>query len=172
MALDKAALKTDLEAWMGNPYDDVNDAADAFANAYDSYALDAVDVSGDSPLLTNKPALVSAISTLTTAETPSTAAKKFETGIIAYWAGATFELLYPPTGTIAPEISASVTINILPNVISIPLTIIFTDTVGTSAVKAQLLSDLFDIATKTITVTCVGTIILPPFTLAVAGIIN
>jgi hypothetical protein len=174
MALDKSKLKTELESWMNTHYDNLNDAANAFADAYNTYALDAYDISGDTPLSVNKAGIVSAILSLTLNETAATSAIKFQTGLVNYWTGGTFKLLTPPAGTIAPEISAIVTASIIPPAISSTLTTIFTDlnkdtTVST---KATQISNLFDTATKAVIVTCIGTLANPPYSLAVPGVLS
>ena len=158
MALDKSKLKTELENWMSSTYDNITDAANAFADAYEIYALDAIDISGDSPDTLNKAGIVSAFKSLTTSETPATSAIKFEAGLVAYFTGGTFLLTIPPAGTILPEISAIVTASIIPPAISATLTTIFTNTSDDVSTKATQMSDLFDTATKLVTATCTGTL--------------
>jgi hypothetical protein len=173
MALDSDKLKDNLESWLQGSYSTVAESADAFADAYYDYAKTANDVSLDIPLLTYKTNLANILKTLTLTETPNSAAIKYENAIIAFWAGATFTLLIPPTGTISPEISAIVTTNIVPGTISNPLTTIFstlknTDTYESKAIE---LASIFHSATLTIVVTCVGTLTNPPYSLAVSGTI-
>jgi len=173
MALNKVTLQTELESWMGSTYTDINDAANAFANAYDTYAQDALDVSNDGPDTLNKQGIIDAFITLTTSETPTSASVTFEDAIIAYWNGGTFELLTPPAGTITPEISANVTGNIATSAISTDLKTVFENTSDSAATKASQIADILDTATKTVIVTCVGTNAAPPpATISVPGAIT
>lgn len=171
MALDKSKLTNELTTWLENQGDYLDDetstgiekSADAFANAYETYALDAVDVSGDSPDVVNKSGLASAIKAITVPGTAATAALQYETGIVAFWTGATFKLLTPPAGTIAPEVSAIVTTPPVPGPLAIALTAVFSDISGKDhATKASEIADALDTATKTVVVTCTGTNAAPP----------
>lgn len=55
MALVKATLTQSLTNWLNvNTYPTVYDSVKVFCDAYEAYALTAMDVSGDTPLLTNK----------------------------------------------------------------------------------------------------------------------
>jgi hypothetical protein len=174
MSLDKTKLKNNLIEWMNAPSNNIEDTAEAFANAYDGYALDAQDISGDSPLVLNKSAILAAFKTLTTIDTAQTAAIKIENGLVLYWTGGLFNLLIPPLGTIPPEISAIVTAPIIPPAISTGLGTIFLniDKEYSTEDRASDMADLLDTATKLVIVTCIGTLVAPPFSLAVLGPIS
>ncbi|MCP4650353.1 MAG: hypothetical protein GY853_09790 [PVC group bacterium] len=163
MALDKSILKTKLESWMNSPYDVLNDAANAFADAYDLYCQDAIDPASNALLLANKQAVIDAFNTITNNDTASTAAVKIEGGMILYWTGATFDFQ-------SPQLSSVVTVSILPSTISPTLTTIFSDISSSTTVstKATQISDLFDTVTKTVIVT----ITLPSPTSPIIGPIS
>lgn len=172
MALSKDNLQENLEAWLSDlSYETIHDSMVVFINAYDNYASDAMDISGDSPLLLNKQDALDILDTITTAETAASVALKFENAIIAFWAGATFKIIIPPAGTVAPEVSAIVTTNIVPGTLVSTLTPIFSDlSPKTYAQKAAELATAFDDATLTIIVTCIGTI--PPPTGGVLAVLG
>jgi hypothetical protein len=174
MALDKTKLKNSLIDWMEGTYDTTADSMTVFIDKYESYSLDATDISGDSPLLYFKTNALNILKTLTNTETPQTASVKFENALIAYWLGATFKLLTPPPGTVAPEITAIVTVNIAPGPLATALASIFSDLSpsATKESKATQIADALDTATKTIVVTCTGTLVNPPYALAVPGPIS
>jgi hypothetical protein len=186
MALNKVTLTEDLTTWLNGTYSsiaesmegkhlDEEDDFDGFIDYYYKYAMTAQDVSGDIPLLLNKTNAVNILKTISLTETPNTVAIKFENALIALWLGATFMTLFPPTGTIAPETSAIVTVNILPNSLAPLLTTVFSNLTPTNTKeqKAQEIADALDTVTKTIQVTCIGTVAVPPPpVLAVVGPIS
>lgn len=162
MALDKNKLKDSLIDWMNNPTADKVEAAKVFEECFNTYCLDAYDVSGDSPNAMIDGSLSGVVSTLPTSGTPVSAATLIEGGYIKYWTGVTFALTTPPTGTVSPELSAIVTVPPVPASISVGLTTIFADLNSDVGTKAKQISDLFDAVTKTIVTTCVGTNSAPP----------
>ena len=160
MALDKSILATELETWMNNPADNLSDSADLFADAYDTYTADALDPTGNTLLLVNRAGLVDAFKTITNNDTASSSAIKISNGIVLYWTGATFT----PT---PPQTASVVTTPMVPASISTALTVVFSDISSSTTVstKATQISDLLDIATKTVVVT----VTLPPPTPPVIG---
>jgi hypothetical protein len=162
MALLQATLSSQLLSWMQNKtsYTSLSQSMSSFINAYETYALDVVDVSGDGILTYFKANALTILNTISNSDTASTASVKFENAIIAFWTAATFKLITPPAGTIAPEISAIVTTNIVTNNLATPLNTIFTNlnSSETDSTKADSLATAFHNSTKTIIVTCTGTL--------------
>jgi len=186
MALNKVTLTEDLITWLNGTYStiaesmegrhlDEEDDFDGFVDYYYKYAMTAQDVSGDIPLLLNKTNATIILKTISLTETPNTVAVKFENALIALWLNATFTTLSAPPGTILPETSAIVTLNIVPNSLAPLLTAVFADLTPTNTKeqKAQQIADALDTVTKTIQVTCIGTVEAPPPpVLAVVGPIS
>lgn len=174
MALVKADLQSALESWMNNPVDNLSDGIDGFVNAYDTYALQAIDISGDNPLVVNKATMKSTLLALPPVGTPSSAALIFENAVISYWTGATFALTTPPPGG-GPEISALVTTPPAVGSIQSGLQTVFSDVdAGTTvASKANDIANTLDTATKAVIDTITYTnLAAPPPTLVVAGAIS
>jgi len=228
MALVVATLKASLVTWLTNAstYLSNYDSMEVFCNAYETYALAATDISGDTPLLTFKSNMLPSekniyyaysllsmlqltcpvdsvaargdnykcykltalptsnianweeitnpvLDVLNGNETSISSSAKFENALIAFWLAATFKLVTPPAGTIAPELIAGVTTNIIKGQLAIDLKAIFDDLSPTATIdqKATQISTALDTATKTIIVTCVGTLATPPYFLAVPGAI-
>ena len=159
MALSKNKLKDNILSWFNEDVTSIFDFTNYFSDAYEDYALDCIDISGDSILTYNKAGMKNILNTLTNNETTSSSALKFENSIITFWTEATFKLTIPPTGTILPELSAIVTTNIIPGVIKTPLISVFSDLSPntTKQQKADQLATVFHTATLTVVVTCVGT---------------
>lgn len=121
MALDQNKLKDNLFAWLQNVnVANIADSAEDFADAYEDYAFDAQDPSGDSPSILNRAGLVSAIAGLPAIGTAINAAQIFATGIVAYWTGGIFEIT-------PPELASVVITPPVPALISVPLTTVFLD---------------------------------------------
>jgi hypothetical protein len=110
MALDQTKLRTEFAkvmdaddpAFVGFP-DTTAQAADNWANAYHTYALDAEDVSGDSflipPVAANFSSTLAANLPPPLTGTAALAAAAFEAAFVAYWTPVTFnilELIPPP----------------------------------------------------------------------------
>jgi hypothetical protein len=78
-------------------------AANNWANAYDVYAKDATDLSGDAVVLTNKAGFASTLAAQIppspNAGSYATTANAFDLAFIAYWTAATFRTGTPPTPT-------------------------------------------------------------------------
>jgi len=153
MALDKSILKAELITWLENPADNIDDSADLFADAYDTYGLDAEDPLANPLLLANRQAIADAFKTITINDTASSSAIKISNGIILYWTGAAFDF-------VPPQVSSLVTTPMIPTSISATLTTIFSDNSKNTTIdtKATQISDLLDTATKTV----IATIVHPP----------
>ncbi len=166
MALDKNKLKQQLINWniQSKQKHTKQEALQLFVNAYETYALDAQDISGDYINTYNTSAMVQVLMTLPTQGSPQQAAQIFENALIAFWNSATFKLTIPPSGTIAPEISAIVTQNITSGTLQPLLLPIFSDISiqTTLETKMNQLATALDTVTKTIVVTCIGTNPSPP----------
>ena len=87
MALNQTKLKNNLIDWMSNPYAIKLDALDAFTNAYDSYAQDAVATSGGSFVSANSSGLLNTLLTLPDSGTSQIASDIFANAISLYWTG-------------------------------------------------------------------------------------
>jgi len=103
MALDKSKLETELIKMLDEAHDDFigfpADAAEAAANwaaAYDTYAADVEDVSGDGIASANAAGFESALVFADT-NTPALAELEFDAAFVAYWTGATFSVGTPPS---------------------------------------------------------------------------
>jgi hypothetical protein len=139
--------------------------------AYENYARYAIDISTDVLLVYNKPGFIAALSTLTPGVSYLDAANAFQLGFQAFWMGAQFAILIPPTvppppplctmvGTIALEATSIITAVDVLNTLTPLLLAEFSDvTVASMYTKAVRLATIFHIATIT-TVMC--TIIGPP----------
>jgi hypothetical protein len=175
MALSLDTLKSNLKAWLEDKtaYSSISDSMTAFIDAYEDYILDCVDISGDDILTYFKTNALNILKTITNSDTATTASQKFENAIIAFWNTATFKLLTPPAGTITPEISAIVTTNIIPTTLASALHTIFNakSNSDTDTTKANQIATVLDTSTKTIIVTCTGTL-SGGGTLAVPGAIS
>jgi hypothetical protein len=175
MALSLDTLKSNLKTWLEDKtnYSSISDSMTAFIDAYEDYALDCVDISGDSISTYFKTNALNILKTITNSDTATTASQKFENALIAFWTNATFELLTPPAGTVTPEISAIVTTNIIPTTLATALLSIFNakSSSDTDITKANQIATVLDTSTKTIIVTCTGTL-SGGGTLAVPGTIS
>lgn len=105
MALDVNKLKTELlkiidpgdAHFVGYPTN-ATDFANNWANAYDTYAKDAQDVSGDVLITAFKSAMAAKLLTLNVpAGVIATAASTFDDALKAYWASAIFAVGIVPT---------------------------------------------------------------------------
>jgi hypothetical protein len=175
MALSQTTLKNSLLSWMQGKasYSTLSQSMSVFIDAYEAYALNAIDVSGDGLLTYFKANALAILNTLSNSETAATAAQKIENAIKAFWTLATFSLTIPPAGTILPEISAIVTTNIIAGTLASSLLSIFNNLGSgeTDTTKADSLATALNNSTKTIIVTCIGTL-SGGGTLAVPGVIS
>lgn len=166
MALNQSTLASNLETWIDGKenYNSISESMSEFADQYESYALNAIDISGDNPLVVQKAAMLAILNTITENETPASAAQKFEDAVIAFWTGATFALTIPPPGSIAPEISANVTSPPTTGSIKPGLQTIFEDldSEATVSSKANEIATELHNGTITTQVTCIGTAAVPP----------
>ncbi len=162
MALDKTKLKDNLLEWMNgkNDYTTIRLAMEAFIDAYTNYAMDAEDVSGDPPDVVDESGAITVLEQNQIGNTIQDASSIFEQAIIIYWTNGTFVIDTPPPGTIKPEVSANVTTPPVPGQLQSDLLAIFSDISinTTDEQRAQQLADAFDTATKTVIVTCTGTL--------------
>lgn len=138
-------------------------AAANFANAYNTYAVDATDVSGDPILTVNQAGFQSTIagSPQPGSGSPEQMATIFDTAFITYWQVGTFDTisLIPGTGAsgcinvggtgiFSSELS-SVVASISPNVLRGLLLPLFSQTTGDGAQAAADLANAFHTATTT-----------------------
>lgn len=139
MPLNQNKLKNNLIDWIENPYSIKVDALDAFTNAYDSYAQDAVATSGGSFVSANSSGLLSTLLTLPDSGTPQIASDIFANAISLYWTGA---ILTPST----------VSVTLVPATLSAQLLSIFSDLNPERTYEqiADLLSTAFHTATLTV----------------------
>lgn len=178
MALSASILKTEIlklvdpddPGFVGFPEDTATMQAN-WTDAFDAYALNAVDVSGDPVVTVNKAGFQAALAPLFNPDSTSTAAANaFASAWSAYWTGATFAILIPPpsgvggNGIFGVEISSAVTV-VVPANLSSDLKTIF-DTIDTDQdpdTKAQQIADAFHAATTNdITVLISGLDTTPP----------
>jgi len=163
MALDKSKLSSSLRSLFENP-DGISSAADAeakWADAYNSYAMDAEDASGDRPAVTNQGGFLSTLS-LVEGATVAGAAQLFDAAFVTYWTGGVFvvgtPITVPPPGcpsiggtTIwATEITSLVTV-VVPGVLAgllAPILGSLSDS-ATPASKANGIAGAFHQATTT-----------------------
>jgi len=159
MTLSASNLKSLILAATGNPGDFAASPAEAtqrLTDAYDTYAQDAVDGSGDGPLVVNKSGFQSALNF--TGTTSSAAATSFEAAVVAYWTGATFNISTPPPGSVV-KVSSMIVVPPIPN--GQILTVFNDVSPGVSAdTKAQQMAD----ALHSMTITGSGIIqhLIPP----------
>lgn len=159
MALSQSKLEQSLLKLFANP-DSISSQQDAeqkWADAYDSYAKDAVDTSNDPVAVTNFAGLRGAFQFNNQQSAPAFAAQ-LDTGFVAYWTGAVFSIGTPPlptkcpnvggTGLFATEITSTV-ITATPGVVLgslLPVITSFSDTT-TAEQKAKEISTVLHAAT-------------------------
>lgn len=109
MSLSQSKLKTELVTALQTNPANMTLFAEVFSTAYDNYAKDAVDISGESLATTGKNAMKSSLLSL---DAPGNVlplyALAIETAVIAYWGASAFPKLIPPTG-ISSETSVTIT---------------------------------------------------------------
>ncbi len=177
MALQKNKLKQDLINWIEKCKTEIkntNDALQLFVDAYENYAKDAQDISGDYVLSYNKSSMFETLLNLPSQQSANDGAQIIENAIINFWNGATFKLLIPPPGTILPEISSTVIQNIVSGTLKSLLVPIFSNlNINTSdETRIDQLATVIDSVTKTIIVNCIGTNPSnPPSTIPIQGTI-
>lgn len=178
MALNQTTLENNIRALIDPTYDgfigypSTKAAGIAnWANAYDGYALSAVDLSGDSVVTTNKAGFISELTTYMPdplTGSPEDAAEAFEKAFTAYWTAATFAVGIPPTPTgPCPNIggnlifgieTSSVVSSITPNVLKNLLIVEFGIFSADGAQKAaDIASCLHTTTTTAVFVTITGT---------------
>jgi len=178
MALSASTLKDEIlklvdpdnPGFVGFPEDSATMQAN-WADAFDAYGLNAVDVSGDAVAVVNKAGFQSGLATVFNPNsTSSVAANAFATAWAAYWTGATFVVGIPPpngvggNGIFGIEISSVVTV-IVPTNLAADLKTIFDEIEADQDpdTKAQQIADAFHAATTNdITVLITGTDTTPP----------
>lgn len=164
MALDKSKLVTELENWLNNSetYDTVLKAMTAFTDAYEIYALDGEDVTGETLDIYFKSEMIDKL--VEDTSTSETASQKFEDAIKIFWNTASFKKEIPPAGSILPEVLAIVLVAPASNLIKNGLKPIFEDLDETKTrnQKANEIATVLDTATKTIVTACAGTNPSPP----------
>ena len=167
MPLDQSKLETDLTLWLANKelYATPLDSANVFAQAYISYAKDAIDFTGDQILDT--PGEDNVASTLAgNLGLPGiaiTAANGFTSAIQAFWTGATFTTGIPPA-TMSAETSSVV--SVIPTGLSTAIlaaTFLALNTSATDASKATEIAAALHSDTLTVMVTITGTSNVFPF---------
>lgn len=164
MSLNQAKLKTEImklideetPGFIGFPTDLVT-ACQNWGNAYNIYALDAVDISGDKLLTSNLVGFQNALAAnlpVAEAGTSILAASAFDLAFISYWTAAVFSIGMIPlggiggTGIFSVEIS-SVVSAITPNVLNNLLLPIFNLNSEDTDAKADSLATAFHTATTT-----------------------
>lgn len=166
MALSASTLKTNLINWatQSQGMSEKQDALQGFVTAYKNYAIQAQDISGDFLLTYSESGMLDVLMSLSPGNTVVQGAQAFEQAIIAFWTGATFQLTTPPPGTVAPEVSAVVTTNIIPGVLASALQSVFADISPDTPLETKMeqLAQVLHSATTTIIVTCIGTNAGPP----------
>lgn len=105
----KKLMDKDHPDFVGFPSDYVG-AASNFASAYDVYASQATDASGESVLTVNKPGFSSALTAKLNSPEGSAdlASGAFDDAFVAYWTGATFVVGIPPPPVPTPPICPNV----------------------------------------------------------------
>jgi hypothetical protein len=161
MALDRSKLSGRLRTLFTSP-DGIANAQDAesrWTAAYDSYALDAEDVSGDMVTTTNRPGFLSALD-FGSWSSVQQAAQRFDDAFVAYWTGGVFAvgslIAVPPgecpnvggNGTWASETTSVVTA-VVAGVLKGLLLPILRANSGTPESKAREMARAFHEATTT-----------------------
>lgn len=153
MALNKATLKNELETWMNNPKDNVNDAVNTFVTAYENYAKSAIATSGGSLIsYSGKTDTITSLLTIPTVGTPLSGATLFATALSLFWIGA---ILTPST----------VTATFNPTTLTAALLPIFSN-INSNTPVSQYATNLSDaIHMSTITVVTLNAVTATPGTL-------
>ena len=179
MALVKAKLKEEIlkminpdhASFVGYPAD-VATAAANWKTAYDTYALDAADVSGDSVSLVNaalfESTLIAQLPPGDPGGTAAAAAAAYDLAFVQYWTGGVFAIGIPPpsgiggNGIFGVELSSVVSV-VAPSVLQGLLVAVFGNATMDIDAKASELADAFHTATTTaITVLITGLDTTPP----------
>lgn len=163
MALNQALLKSELlklfdetdPGFAGWPTTIVQ-AATNFANAYDKYAIQAQDASGEPPLSVNKAGFETALMSIPVPEvgTAAVSANIFDQAFLAYWTGGSFTFGIPPptgvggTGIFSVELS-SVVLSVTPSVLGNLLLPIFSTYSAFAEPQADAIASAFHTATTT-----------------------
>jgi len=160
MALSKSTLETEFRKLMDPDFaqfagfpDDGPAAAANFANAYDLYASNAADASGDLVASKNKAGFESALAGVISPNTPAAAmGAAFEQAFVMYWTGAVFAVGIPPpngvggTGLFSVELTSMV-VTVTPGVLLASIVPELSSTSDDGAAKAAAFADLFHTAT-------------------------
>lgn len=110
MSLNQSLLETKLRELIDPDYGgflgfppDVDAAGNAWADAYDTYAAGAIDVSGDPVVTVNKASFASIFKAgfSSPSGSASGAAQTFEDAFVGFWTGGVFAVGVPPPG-VAP----------------------------------------------------------------------
>ena len=140
-------------------YTDIPTAATAWGDAYDNYANGvasyAQDQSNDRVMTVNKSALVSGLQTAFADGTASGAASKIATAVTAYWTGAIFGIIFPPTIIDPLAISdVSAVVSVPGTGLALALSSIFGVLSSDADSKASDVATAFDNNAKTVQVLC------------------
>jgi len=175
MTLSPSIMRAELRKFFVPPVQpsDKPKARRQWANAYDTYAKLATDVSGDVVTSVNKPGFQSALIFSEKSGTPAQAAAEFEAAFIAYWTGATFAVgavplpsapcpSIPPAPLWATE-ATSVVLSVAPGLAN-RLLPIFTNNSPNQSVSrvTKQIADAFHAATTTDVLVLITGLTLPP----------
>lgn len=177
MALDKSVLKEELLKLLDEGHAEfagfpssASDAAQNWADAYDTYAADAEDVSGDAVASANAAGFKSALVFADGTPTPVASSLEYDAAFVAYWTGATFAVGTPPSsgtggnGTFGVELSSAV-VSVIPAVLGGLMATILAaiDSDQDPDVKAGKFADAFhDATTSAVLVLISGLDTTPP----------
>lgn len=169
MALNKVKLKRDLESYfkeigdLKEAYSAQKTATDLF-DIYSDYAMDAVDPSGDRPMVVTR----SALSILVLEFSSKYAGEGIRKALVTFWTGATFQVLVPHS-TMSQE-TTSVVVGMDPSI----LNDLFIQNYEDSALAAAYLADkLHDFTTSvTVLITGLAKVGSPPLVITASGSIS
>jgi len=148
-------MNPDNPSFVGFPAD-ISSCASNFADAYESYCLSATDLFGNKLLTTNKPGFISAF--IAGMVPPPggnaiTAAAAFEAAAIAFWTGATFEIVTPPPGF--ASVVTNIVVLVVPAALSTPLAVQFGTIISDGTVVADAIAQIFHTWTTTSVITTI-----------------
>lgn len=159
MALSKSKLTSNLTTWM-NDFRSISEAATTLSSQYESYAMDAEDVTTDNPLDVFPGAMANTLEAgWEIGLSYEQSAAVIESGIQDFWDGGTFALNTPPSGAVE-ETEAIVTA--VPPTGSIKTTLATNMSQGSGesgedeATMAELWADPIHSGTEETVVKCTG----------------
>lgn len=172
MTLRRSKLRRELQGFFGGSgVQSASDAEERWSRAYDAYAREATDASGDKVATVNRPGFRRVLNFNPATGSAPAIAQQLDSAFVVYWTGAVFAIGKPPTpdapcpstGIFVVELT-SVVIAVLPGVLAALLIPIFSNRTKSSTAAqqaAQVASAFHTATTSAVTVLISGTDAVP-----------